>query len=87
MLVSVQQAAFVNRFRVSSGGREWELKAEGITAKRFGLFDGGARVGGITPSSSFHYTRDIAIDLPADLPLEAQVFVMWVLLWKWGAPG
>jgi hypothetical protein len=87
LLVSVQQAPFVNRFTVTSAGREWTLKAEGIVGKRFGLFDGGTRVGGITPASSFNYTRDIAIDLPADLPLEAQVFLMWVLLWKWGAPS
>jgi hypothetical protein len=83
-LVSARQVPFVNRYTVSSAGREWRLKAEEMLARRFGLFDGDARVGGITPSSRFNYTRDIRIDLPDELPLEAQVFLMWLLLWNWG---
>jgi hypothetical protein len=82
-LVSARQTPFVNRYTVTSAGREWRLKAEEILARRFGLFDGDARVGGITPSSRFNYTRDISIDLPDELPLEAGVFLMWLLLWKW----
>jgi hypothetical protein len=83
-LVSARQTPFVNRYTVTSAGREWRLKAEEMLARRFGLFDGDARVGGITPSSRFNYTRDISIDLPDELPLEAGVFLMWLLLWKWG---
>jgi hypothetical protein len=83
-LVSARQVPFVNRYTVTSAGRTWTLKAEEMLAKRFGLFDGDARVGGITPSSRFNYTRDISIDLPDELPLEAQVFLMWLLLWNWG---
>jgi hypothetical protein len=84
LVVSARQAPFVNRYTIAAAGRVWTLKAEEILAKRFGLFDGDARVGGITPSSRFNYTRDISIDLPDALPLEAQVFLMWLLLWKWG---
>jgi hypothetical protein len=83
-LATARQAPFVNRYTVSSAGREWTLKAEELLAKRFGLFDGATRVGGITPSSRLHFTRDITIDLPAELPQEAQVFLVWLLLWKWG---
>ena len=83
-LVSARQAPFVNRYTVTSAGRMWRLKAEEMLARRFGLFDGDARVGGITPSSRFNDTRDISIDLPDELPLEAQVFLMWLLLWNWG---
>jgi hypothetical protein len=83
-LVSARQVPFVNRYTVSSAGREWRLKAEEMLARRFGLFDGDARVGGITPSSRFNYTRDIRVDLPDELPLEAQIFLMWLLLWNWG---
>lgn len=84
LLVSVRQAPFVNRYTVTCAGREWKLKAEDMSATRFGLFDGDARVGGITPASRLHYTSDVTIDLPGELPLEAQVFLMWALLWKWG---
>ncbi len=83
-LVSARQAPFVNRYAVTCGNREWTLKAEELLAKRFGLFDGNDRVGGIAPASRFNYTSDITIDLPDALPLEAQVFLMWLLLWKWG---
>ncbi len=83
-LVSAQQAPFVNRYTVTCAGRRWTLKAEDIFAKRFGLFDGDARVGGITPATRVNATRDVTIDLPDALPLEAQVFLMWLLLWKWG---
>lgn len=86
-LVSARQAPFVNRYTVTSAGRVWTLKAEEMLARRFGLFDGDARVGGITPSSRFNYTRDVSIDLPDELPLEAQVFLMWLMwlvLWSWG---
>jgi hypothetical protein len=83
-LASARQVPFVNRYTVTSAGRVWTLKAEEMLAKRFGLFDGNARVGGITPSSRFNATRDVSVDLPDELPLEAQVFLMWLLLWKWG---
>jgi hypothetical protein len=84
-LVSARQVPFVNRYTVTSAGRMWKLKAEEILARRFGLFDGDTRVGGITPSSRINYTRDISIDLPDELPQEAQVFLMWLLLSNWGA--
>jgi hypothetical protein len=85
--VLIRQALFVNRYEVACAGRQWTLKAEEITAKQFGLYDGTTRVGGITPASKFHYLRDITIDLPAEVPLEAQVFSMWVLNWKWDTSG
>jgi hypothetical protein len=84
-LLSAKQAAFVNRYTVSFGDRAWMLKAVEITAKQFGLFDGGTQVGGISPASRIRYTSDITIDLPEVLPLAGQVFLMWLLLWKWGA--
>ena len=83
-LATAKQAPFVNRYTVTSSGRVWTLKAEELLAKRFGLFDGDVRVGGISPASRFNYTSDITIELPAEMPLEVQVFLMWLLLWKWG---
>jgi hypothetical protein len=84
-LISAKQAAFVHSYTVSLGDRTWMLKAVDFTAKRFGLFDGVTQVGSISPASRIHYTRDITIDLPEVLPLAGQVFLMWLLLWKWGA--
>jgi hypothetical protein len=53
----------------------------------YGLFDGEQKVGGVTPSDGRNFLRDVAIDLPEELPLEGQVFLMWLLIWKWGAPS
>jgi hypothetical protein len=80
-LASAQQATTRLRFVVASGGRTWTLKPEQWIGNKFGLFDGDTRVGGITPLSA----KDFAIDLPDDLPLETQVFLMWLLVWKWSA--
>ena len=84
-LLSAKQAAFANRYTVSLGDRVWMLKAVEITATRFGLFDGGTQVGGISPAGRSRHTSDITIDLPEVLPLAGQVFLMWLLLWKWSA--
>ncbi len=80
-LASAQQSAARLRYAVTSGGRAWTLKSERMVGNQFGLFDGDTRVGGITPSSA----KDFAIDLPAALPLETQVFLAWLFLWKWSA--
>jgi len=84
-LLSAQQAVFLFRYTVSFGDRVWTLKPVEFNEKRFGLFDGVTQVGRIWPASSIHYTRDITIDLPETLPLPGQCFLMWLLLWKWGA--
>ena len=84
-LLSAKQSALALRFTVSLGDRAWTLKAMEFTETRFGLFDGATQVGAISPASRRRYTSDIAIDLPDALPLAGQVFLMWLLLWKWGA--
>jgi hypothetical protein len=84
-LLSAKQGAFTYRFTVSLGDRTWTLKSLEFNERRFGLFDDATQVGGISPANPVHYTRDITIDLPEVLPLAGQVFLMWLLLWKWGA--
>lgn len=84
-LLSAKASGLVLRFTVSLGDRVLTLKSLDFSEKRFGLFDGATQVGGITHASPIHYTRDITIDLPEAVPLAGQVFLMWLLLWKWGA--
>jgi hypothetical protein len=86
-LLSAKAAAFTFRYTVSLGDRAWTLRTVDFSEKRFGLFDGVTQVGRISPASTIHYTSDITIDLPEALPLAGQVFLMWLLLWKWGAPS
>jgi len=84
MLVSAKQAAFAYRFTVNLGDRAWVLKPVEIKTMRFGLFDGVNQVGEISPVDPNGSIFDITIDLPKALPLAGQVFLMWLLLWKWG---
>jgi hypothetical protein len=83
VLASIRQSLFVSRYTLGSAGREWMLKPDQMIGKQHALFDGDAKVGSITPSSRIRYRDDITIDLPDELPLEAQAFLMWLLLWKW----
>jgi hypothetical protein len=85
-LLSAEQSPFLLRFTITLGDRVWTLRMFSFTnEKRFGLFDGETQVGSIISSSRIHYTRDITIDLPDALPLAGQVFLMWLLLWKWSS--
>ena len=84
-LASAQEALTRLRYVVTSGGRTWTLKPEQWIGYRYGLFDGETRVGGITPASRFSIGKVITIDLPENMPLETQVFLMWLLWWKWTA--
>lgn len=86
-VVSIQRAPFVNRYQVPVGDQIWTLQAEGLLAQAFGLYDGETRVGGIVPAGRFRATKSIDIDFPDTIPLAVQVFLMWVVLWKWGDNG
>jgi hypothetical protein len=84
MLISVKQAAFANRYTVKLGDRTWVLKPLDIKTMHFVMLDGVNHVGDISPAEPSGSTFDITIDLPEILPLAGQVFLMWLLLWKWG---
>ena len=49
--------------------------------REFGLFEGGVPVGRIAPAGWFG--RRAVIDLPADIPLPAQLFLLWLVLVLW----
>ena len=85
-LLSAKAGSFTLSFTVSLGDRTWTLKGIGMFERRFGLFEGATQVGRIWPADKVRYTTEITIDLPEALPLAGQVFLLWLLLWKWGAP-
>ena len=82
LVVSLTQTPGFNRYSVAYSQRVWTLKAIGLMARKFGLYQGDKQVGGILPTHLNRY-REIHIDLPTELPLEVQAFLMWVILWKW----
>jgi hypothetical protein len=84
LVVSLTQTPGFNRYSVAYSQRVWTLKAIGLMARKFGLYQGDKQVGSILPTHLNQY-REILIDLPVELPLEVQAFLMWVILWNWSA--
>jgi hypothetical protein len=82
LIVSLAQTPCFNRYSLAYSEQVWTLKAIGIMARKFGLYQGDKQVGSISPTHLNRY-REIHIDLPIELPLEVQAFLMWVILWKW----
>lgn len=68
-------------FIIAYANRSWILRARSWR-RGFQLFDGSTAIGSIAPQGPF--TRKAAVDLPGELPLVLQVFLMWlvVTLWK-----
>jgi hypothetical protein len=84
LVVSAQQAPFVNRFAVKYGDKVWTLKAVGLTAKKFALLRDETQVGAISPTSYNPY-RETIVDLPSEMPVEARVFLVWIVARRWGS--
>src|ERR1700747_1526230 len=82
LVVSLTQTPGFNRYSVAYSQQVWTLKAIGLMARKFGLYQGDKQVGSILPTHMNPY-REIFIDLPVELPLEVQAFLMWVILWNW----
>lgn len=82
LAASAKQAAFVNRYAVDCAGKAWTLKASGLTARKFVLLDGQAEAGAIAPTS-FNPYRETIVDLPDAIPIEAQIFLTWIVARHW----
>jgi hypothetical protein len=82
LVVSLAQTPCFNRYSLAYSEQVWTLKAIGIMARKFGLYEGDKQVGSILPTHLNPY-RETVIDLPVDLPLEVQAFLMWVIFWNW----
>jgi hypothetical protein len=68
-------------FHISHAGRTWTMKPEGFISRLAGLYaDETTKVGSFVPKSYFFPNKEIAIDLPPEITLEAQVFLLWVFL-------
>jgi hypothetical protein len=82
LVVSVTQTPCFNRYSVAYAQQVWTLKAVGLMARKFGLYERDKQVGSISPTHLNPY-REILIDLPVELPLEVKAFLLWVVLWNW----
>ena len=74
-------SVFTDTFELQIGKRSFTLRKESIWSRRFGLYEGDERIGGITPAGVF--TRRALIELPADWPASIQTFIFWLVLLMW----
>jgi hypothetical protein len=69
-------SALFSRFEVHAAGRSWELRRAGFWSQAMALFEGGREVGRLRRAGFFR--RRVEIELPADLPLALQLFLLWL---------
>src|ERR1700757_3965762 len=70
LVVSTAQTPGLNRHSVAYGQQVWTLKAIGLMARKFGLYQGDRQVGSILPTH-MNPCRETIIDLPVELPRDA----------------
>ncbi len=68
-------------FAVAVGARRLSLRAESPLRSDYLLLEGDQIVGALRPAGPRR--RGIEASLPDDLPLEACVFLLWVVLLRW----
>jgi hypothetical protein len=75
-------SALKSSFDIEFSDRRYTLKKESWAGRSFVLLQGDLEVGSIRPEGML--TRKATVQLPDDLPIPLQVFVMWltILLWK-----
>jgi hypothetical protein len=82
LVIVAEQVPFLSRFQISHAGKQWLLKADGLSAKRYDLFRETENVGRIAPAG-WNLYKDITIDLPDELSRPAQVFLLWLIARHW----
>ena len=82
-IVTVTQTPLLNKYTMQFEGKEWVLKAEGILAQKFGLFESESRVGGVSAGGYFSRFKGITGEFPEELPMPIQLFLLLILIWKW----
>ena len=78
---AMKVSVFSDSFELWIGSRSFTLRKESLWSRRFGLFEGNQRVGGVAPAGMF--TRRTLIDLPREWPAPIQTFVFWLALVIW----
>jgi hypothetical protein len=81
MARAVKPSWAVRRFEIEWEGRQLELEATSMFSWRFVLRQGESELGDIRRVGWFR--RKAEVDLPSDLPLPIQVFLMWLVMILW----
>jgi len=81
VLVRAAKSAFVRKFVVQTGDREFILEPAPVFTRSFRLIENGLIVGYVLPNHLF--TRACTLELPDDLAVPVQVFLFWLIVLMW----
>jgi hypothetical protein len=72
---------FRTSHEVQHEGRTYLLKRPSAFRRSYAVWEAGAQVGSVAPTSAF--SNAAAVDLPASMPVQVQVFVVAVVVTQW----
>ena len=84
IVIEKTTSLLANAQQIEHDGRSWLMKPARYFGKTFNvLSDGDAIVGTIAPARFFFPLSDITVDLPDDVPIVVQVFMLWLAVRYW----
>jgi hypothetical protein len=83
LVASARRATFLSRYAVDAADKASTLAARGLTERKYALLNDKAEVGAIYPISFFNPYREIVVDLPGEIAIEIQVFMIWIVVNSW----
>lgn len=78
---ATQRDPLRREFTVEVGARRLTLRSASLLRSDYLLLDGAQTIGTLHPVGALR--QSVEADLPDDLPLEARVFIVWVVLLLW----
>jgi len=79
VVIEKTTSLWANAQQIEHDGRTWLMRPARYFGKTFNvLSDGDAVVGTVAPARFFFPLSDITVDLPDDVPIVVQVFMLWL---------
>jgi hypothetical protein len=84
VVVGKTTSLLANAQQIEHDGRTWLMKPARYFGRTFNvLSDSGTNLGAIVPARYFFPLSDITIDLPDNVPIVVQVFMLWLAVKSW----
>jgi len=84
VVIEKTTSLWANAQQIEHDGRTWLMRPARYFGKTFNvLSDGDAVVGTVAPARFFFPLSDITVDLPDDVPIVVQVFMLWLAVRSW----
>jgi hypothetical protein len=81
LALATKPSAFQRAFDITIGADQYRLEAASVGRREFHLLQGGVKVGSVRPDSFLR--RSATAQMPAQLPQEVQLFLIFLVLTLW----